>query len=157
VVATTVETAGLPSVFLPSGLYAIPESDTMWLMGWSRPEDPEGFDFTPAGRDRFEEVLWPELVEHLPAFDQLRVTRSWAGLYDVNVLDGNAILGEWPTIRGLYAVSGFSGHGLQQAPAVGRFLAESILGMPHEIDLTRLGPQRCLDGVPLYEHAGRLI
>jgi glycine/D-amino acid oxidase-like deaminating enzyme len=157
VVATTVDTAGLPSVFLPSGVYAIPESGTTWLMAWSRPEDPEGFDFTPASRDRFEELIWPALVEHLPAFDQLRVERSWAGLYDVNVLDGNAILGEWPTISGLHVASGFSGHGLQQSPAVGRYLAETILDLPHVLDLSRFGPQRCIDGEPLYEHAGRLI
>ena len=157
VVATTVDTRGMPSVFLPSGVYAIPESDTTWLIAWSRPEDPVGFDFTPASRDRFEEVIWPALFEHLPSFDELRVQRSWAGLYDVNTLDGNAIVGEWPTISGLYVASGFSGHGLQQAPAVGRYLSESILRLPHELDLSRFGPQRCIDGAPLYEHAGRLI
>ena len=157
VVATTVDTRSMPSVFLPSGVYAIPEFDTTWLIGWSRPEDPVGFDFTPASRDRFEEVIWPALIEHLPSFDELRVQRSWAGLYDVNTLDGNAIVGEWPTVSGLYVASGFSGHGLQQAPAIGRYLSESILGFPYELDLSRFGPQRCIDGAPLYEHAGRLI
>jgi FAD-dependent oxidoreductase domain-containing protein 1 len=102
-------------------------------------------------------VIWPELIAHLPAFDELRVERSWAGLYDVNTLDGNAIVGEWPTITGLFVASGFSGHGFQQGPAVGRYLAESILDLPKELDLTRFGPQRCIDGAPLYEHSGRLI
>ena len=157
VVSTTVPTSGMPSVFLPSGVYALPESDRTWLIAWSRPEDPVGFDFTPAGQDRFTDLIWPELVAHLPAFDQLHVERSWAGLYDVNTLDGNAILGEWPTREGLFVASGFSGHGFQQAPAVGRYLAESILGQPHALDLSRLGAQRCIDGVPLHEHAGRLI
>jgi glycine/D-amino acid oxidase-like deaminating enzyme len=157
VVSTTVPTAGLPSVFLPSGLYAIPEGETTWLMGWSQPTDPVGFEFRPAGQDRFTDLMWPELVSHLPSFDSLRVDRSWAGLYDVNTLDGNAIIGEWPLIDGLYLASGFSGHGFQQGPAVGRYLAESILGRPHEIDLSRLGPQRILDDTPLFEHAGRLI
>ena len=78
-------------------------------------------------------------------------------IYDVNTLDGNAIVGEWPTVSGLYVASGFSGHGLQQAPAIGRYLSESILGLPYELDLSRFGPQRCIDGAPLYEHAGRLI
>ncbi len=157
VVSTTVPTAGLPSVFLPSGLYAIPESETTWLMGWSQPSDPVGFEFRPAGQDRFMDLMWPELVTYLPAFDSLRVERAWAGLYDVNTFDGNAIIGEWPTVRGLYLASGFSGHGFQQGPAVGRFLAEAILGIPHQLDLGRLGPQRILDGTPLFEHAGRLI
>jgi len=157
VVSTTVATDGLPSVFLPSGLYAIPESDTTWLMGWSQPDDPVGFDFRPAGQHRFTDMMWPELVGKLPAFDRLRVQRSWAGLYDVNTLDGNAIIGEWPLIRGLYLASGFSGHGFQQSPAVGRYLAELILERPNELDLSRLGPQRILDDEPLFEHAGRLI
>ena len=157
VVSTTVSTKGLPSVFLPSGLYAIPESDTTWLMGWSQPNDPVGFDFRPASQTRFTDLMWPELVAHLPAFDSLRVERSWAGLYDVNTLDGNGIVGEWPLIRGLYLASGFSGHGFQQGPAVGRCLAESILGRAHELDLSRLGPQRILDEDPLFEHSGRLI
>ena len=157
VVSTTVSTQGLPSVFLPSGLYAIPEGETTWLMGWSQPNDPIGFEFRPAGHDRFMDLMWPELVSYLPAFDSLRIDRSWAGLYDVNTLDGNAILGEWPLIHGLYLASGFSGHGFQQAPAVGRFLAESILGQPRELDLSRLGPQRILENEPLFEHAGRLI
>jgi FAD-dependent oxidoreductase domain-containing protein 1 len=157
VVSTTVPTAGLPSVFLPSGLYAIPEGETTWLMGWSQPTDPVGFEFRPAGHDRFVDLMWPELVSYLPAFDSLRVERSWAGLYDVNTFDGNAIIGEWPDVRGLYLASGFSGHGFQQGPAVGRYLAEAILGIPHQLDLRRLGPQRILDGTPLFEHAGRLI
>jgi glycine/D-amino acid oxidase-like deaminating enzyme len=101
--------------------------------------------------------MWPELVAHLPAFDSLRVERSWAGLYDVNTLDGNAIIGEWPLIRGLYLASGFSGHGFQQGPAVGRYLAELIMQRPNSLDLSRLGPERILENNPLYEHAGRLI
>jgi glycine/D-amino acid oxidase-like deaminating enzyme len=157
VVSTTVSATGIPSVFLPSGVYALPESEETWLIAWSRPEDPVGFDFTPAGRQRFTDLIWPELYRHLPAFESLQVDTSWAGLYDVNTLDGNAILGEWPRIRGLYLATGFSGHGFQQSPAVGRYLSELILGTPHALDLGRLGPERVLDGRPLREHSGRLI
>lgn len=157
VVSTPFQSEGLPSVFLPGGIYAISESDNIWLMGWSRPEDPEGFDFVPGSRQRFEDLIWPHLVAHLPAFERLQVERSWAGLYAVNTLDGNAILGEWPTTYGLFLATGFSGHGLQQAPAVGRYLAELILEAPHELDLWRLGGQRILDKEPLHEHAGRII
>lgn len=157
VVGSTVATAGLPSWFLPSGAYALPEGARTWAMAWSRDTDPIGFDFTPAGHERFEDVVWPELVEHVPAFDALRVESSWAGLYDVNTLDGNAIVGEWPGIAGLHVAVGFSGHGFQQAPAVGRYLAEEIRGASHALDLWRFGPQRVIDGVPLLEHAGRII
>ncbi len=157
VVSTTVETAGMPSLFLPSGVYALPESDRTWVMAWSRPEDPVGFDFTPAGRRRFNDVIWPELLRNVPVFDSLEVRTSWAGLYDVNTLDGNAIIGEWPTIGGLLLATGFSGHGFQQCPAVGRHLAERILGQSPTLDLARLGGERILANEPLYEHEGRLI
>lgn len=157
VVSTTVPTTGMPSVFLPSGVYALPESDQTWLIAWSRPEDPVGYDFTPAGRQRFTDLIWPELHRHLPVFDSLDVESSWAGLYAVNTLDGNAIVGPWPAIDGLYLATGFSGHGFQQGPALGRYLSELILGLDPAIDLSRLGAQRIIDNQPLHEHAGRLI
>jgi len=102
-------------------------------------------------------VIWPELVENLPAFDRLEVVRSWAGLYAQNTLDANAIVGEWPEMAGLYLAAGFSGHGFQQCHAVGRYLAELITGTEPFMDLSRLGPQRIIDGVALHEHAGRII
>ena len=157
VVTTTVPTDGLPSVFLPSGVYALPENDRTWLIAWSRPEDPVGYDFTPAGHQRFTDLIWPEIYAHLPAFDSRRVETSWAGLYAVNTLDGNAILGAWPHIAGLYLATGFSGHGFQQAPAVGRYLSELVLGLDHKLDLRRLGPERVIQNRPLHEHQGRLI
>jgi glycine/D-amino acid oxidase-like deaminating enzyme len=157
VVSTTVETDGMPSLFLPSGVYALPESDRTWVMAWSRPEDPVGYDFSPAGRRRFTDVIWPELYRNIPVFDSLEVQSSWAGLYDVNTLDSNAIIGKWPTLDGLILATGFSGHGFQQSPAVGRYLAERILDLPPVLDLSRLGPERVLEGRPLHEHAGRLI
>ena len=146
----------LPSVFLPSGLYVLPENDGTFLIAWSQPDDPIGFDFT-VRRSKFYDLIWPELVERFPAFDRLEVTGGWAGLYAVNTLDGNAILGEWPMLRGLHICTGFSGHGFQQCHAVGRYLAELILERDHALDLSRLGPQRIIDGTPLYEHEGRLI
>jgi len=157
VVSTTVPTEAMPSVFLPSGVYALPENDQTWLIAWSRPEDPIGYDFRPAGQQRFTDLIWPELYAHLPAFDSMRVETSWAGLYAVNILDGNAILGEWPGIKGLYLATGFSGHGFQQCPAVGRYLSERILELPLTLDLTRLGPERVVENRPLHEHIGRII
>lgn len=157
VVSTTVPTADLPSVFLPTGVYALPEADRTWVVAWSRPDDPVGYDFRPAGRQRFTDLIWPELYAHLTAFDSLEVESSWAGLYAVNTLDGNAILGEWPMIEGLHLATGFSGHGFQQAPAVGRYLSELILGLEPVLDLSRLGPRRVIENRPLPEHAARLI
>ena len=157
VVSTTVPTSGMPSVFLPSGVYALPEADRTWLIAWSREEDPVGYDFTPAGRQRFTDLIWPELYRCLPAFDRLEVESAWAGLYAVNTLDGNAILGEWPGIEGLHLATGFSGHGFQQAPAVGRYLSELILDLEPTLDLSRLGCGRVIANQPLHEDARRLI
>jgi glycine/D-amino acid oxidase-like deaminating enzyme len=97
------------------------------------------------------EILWPELAEFVPAFDRLKLVRGWAGLYAVNTLDGNAIVGEWPEIKGLFLANGFSGHGLQQAPAVGRYLSELILERPLSLDLSIFSPTRILTNKPLSE------
>ncbi len=157
VVASHLEWEGdLPSVFVPSGVYVLPEKDGTFLIAWSQPDDPVGFDFT-VRRSGFYDMIWPELVDHFPAFDQLEIVESWAGLYAANTLDGNTILGRWPEVRGLHICTGFSGHGFQQCHAVGRCLAELILQRHHALDLSRLGTQRIIEGEPLYEHARRLI
>jgi FAD-dependent oxidoreductase domain-containing protein 1 len=140
----------LPLTVLPSGLYFRTEGDGLILLGKSMTEDPVGFNFT-WDEERFIEILWPELAEFVPAWDRLRILRGWAGLYDVNTLDGNAILGEWPEIKGLYLATGFSGHGLQQGPAVGRYLSELLLGVRPSLDLSIFGPQRILENRPLVE------
>jgi glycine/D-amino acid oxidase-like deaminating enzyme len=140
----------LPLTVLPSGLYFRTETGDQILLGKSMTADPVGFDFT-WDEKRFLEVLWPELAEFVPAFDTLKLLRGWAGLYAVNTLDGNAILGEWPDIKGLYLANGFSGHGLQQAPAVGRYLTELIVGIQPTLDLSIFSPQRILANRPLSE------
>jgi glycine/D-amino acid oxidase-like deaminating enzyme len=140
----------LPLTILPSGLYFRTETGGLILLGKSLAEDPVGFDFSWDDK-RFREVLWPELADFVPAFDTLKLVRGWAGLYAVNTLDGNAILGEWPEVKGFYLANGFSGHGLQQAPAVGRFLAELILDRPLSLDLSIFKPERILENRPLSE------
>jgi glycine/D-amino acid oxidase-like deaminating enzyme len=95
--------------------------------------------------------LWLELATFVPSFDRLKLVRGWGGLYAVNTLDGNAIVGQWPSVKGLYLANGFSGHGLQQAPAVGRYLTELILGRPHVLDLSIFDPQRIMEKRPLTE------
>ena len=89
--------------------------------------------------------------------DRLRIERGWAGLYEVNTLDGNAILGEWPELKGLYLANGFSGHGFQQCHAVGRHLSELILGRQPSLDLARFGPGRILTNTPVFESRRKII
>lgn len=140
----------LPLTILPSGFYFRTETGGMVLLGKSMQDDPVGFDFT-WDQHRFLDVLWLELAEFVPAFERLKLVRGWAGLYAVNTLDGNAILGEWPELKGFYLANGFSGHGLQQGPAVGRYLSELIVGDTPTLDLSIFNPQRILEGKPLAE------
>ena len=70
----------------------------------------------------------------------------------MNELDGNAILGPAVGVANLYLANGFSGHGLQQSPAVGRGLAEQIVhGGYRTLDLADLGHERIVAGRPLTE------
>jgi len=140
----------LPLTILPSGLYFRTETGGLILLGKSMHEDPVGFDFSWDDK-RFMEILWPELAEFVPAFDTLKLLRGWAGLYAVNTLDGNAILGEWPELKGFFLVNGFSGHGLQQAPAAGRYVSERILNVVPTLDLSNFRPERIFEGKPLSE------
>jgi glycine/D-amino acid oxidase-like deaminating enzyme len=152
VLDTAVKPEGpLPLTVLPSGLYFRTETGGLILLSKSMAEDPVGFDFSWNDK-RFMEVLWPELAAFVPAFDTLKLIRGWAGLYAVNTLDGNAILGEWPEIKGFYLANGFSGHGLQQAPAVGRYMSELILDLPPKLDLSNFFADRILAKHPLSEN-----
>lgn len=147
----------LPVLFLPSGLYCIHESEGTFTVGKSLPTDYVGYDEFNWERKNFEDVIWPELVEYIPSFDRLKTTRGWAGLYEVNTLDGNAILGEWPELKGFYLANGFSGHGFQQCHAVGRYIAELILRKTPSLDLSIFSPQRILENNPVLESRRKLI
>jgi glycine/D-amino acid oxidase-like deaminating enzyme len=140
----------LPLTVLPSGMYFRTETGGLILLGKSMHEDPVGFSFSWDDK-RFYEILWPELAEFVPEFESLRLIRGWAGLYAMNTLDENAILGEWPELDGLFLANGFSGHGLQQAPAVGRYISELITGQPHALDLSIFTPARILENRKLSE------
>ncbi|HEX7385757.1 MAG TPA: FAD-binding oxidoreductase [Castellaniella sp.] len=143
---------GCPMVFDPTGAYFRPEG-TGFIMGIAPPEDqdPESFDFD-VQYSLFEEILWPTLAARVPAFEALRSGRSWAGHYDMNLVDHNVIVGLHPAIDNLFFANGFSGHGMQQSPAVGRALSELIVhGAFKTLDLSRLGWRRILDNDPIIE------
>ena len=140
----------LPLTVLPSGLYFRSETCGKIILGKSLKSDQDGINFS-WDRQRFIDLLWPELAEFIPSFDSLKLVRGWAGLYAVNTFDGNAILGEWPELKGLYLANGFSGHGMQQAPAVGRYISELITGKTPELDLSTFSPKRLLEDRPLTE------
>ncbi len=141
-----------PLVIDPSGLYFRPEGEG-YLCGIAPPdhEDPECQDFD-VPLQWFEERLWPALAHRVPGFEAARLRSAWAGHYDVNLLDHNAIIGPHPALPNLLFANGFSGHGVQQAPAVGRALAEWVVhGAYCTLDLAALGWQRVLQNQPLRE------
>ncbi len=141
-----------PLVIDTSGVWFRPEG-RQFITGISPPEDqdPETFELE-VDHAQFDEVVWPALARRVPAFEALKVTGSWAGHYEYNTFDQNGIVGPHPQIGNLYLANGFSGHGLQQSPAVGRALSEWIVyGACRTIDLSPLSVQRILENRPLIE------
>ena len=79
---------------------------------------------------------------------------SWVGHYAFNTLDQNAIIGPHPDVPNFIFVNGFSGHGFQQSPAMGRGAAELVAhGEFRELDLSPLGYERIMRGEPFLERA----
>ncbi|XP_010783486.1 FAD-dependent oxidoreductase domain-containing protein 1, partial [Notothenia coriiceps] len=100
----------------------------------------------------FEEKIWPHLASRVPALEKLKVTSAWAGFYDYNTFDQNGIIGLHPQINNMFFATGFSGHGLQHSPAVGRAVAELIMqGNFTSIDLSNLGFRRIIQQEPMLE------
>jgi glycine/D-amino acid oxidase-like deaminating enzyme len=143
---------GCPLLIDPSGIWLRPEG-TGFIAGYAPPEDADPDD-APLDPDHaaFEDHVWPTLAERIPAFEALRLRSTWAGYYEMNAFDHNAIVGRHPACDNLYFANGFSGHGLQQCPAIGRGLAELILtGRWQTLNLEPLAFQRLLDNRPLLE------
>lgn len=141
--------ADMPLLVDPSGIYVRPEG-SVYLTGGAEPEegdgpaDPKDFD---VDWPLFEEVIWPVLATRIPAFEAIKPTRAWAGHYDYNTLDQNAVIGAHPQVGNFLFANGFSGHGLQQAPAVGKALAELIVhGGYRTVDCSAFGYERVAEG-----------
>jgi glycine/D-amino acid oxidase-like deaminating enzyme len=149
-VETTTSFDGYPFIKDPRGLAVRPEGAglTAALVDFS---SPAGWDLS-IDKSWFEDVVWPALVERVPTADQLRLQSTWSGHYDQNRLDGNMILDRWGQLDNYFFATGFSGHGLMHAPAVGRALTELILqGSFQTLDLERMGLTRVLSRDPYRE------
>jgi len=125
-----------PKLFFGTGPSITPETGGSFLVTRRKDDDQYGFNFK-VDYNFFPEIVWPEIAKRVPLLDTLKLVREWSGLYCVCLHDLNDILGAHPDVDGLYLAVGFSGHGLQQAPAVGKGLSELIrLGRYETLDLT---------------------
>jgi FAD-dependent oxidoreductase domain-containing protein 1 len=144
--------APCPLVIDPSGVWFRPEGRG-FICGVSPPAQADPDDL-PLEVDHalFDTVIWPALAARVPAFEALRVGSSWAGYYEYNTFDQNGIVGTHPAVPNLVFANGFSGHGIQQSPAVGRGVAELVVhGTYRTLDLGALAYARVLEGRPLRE------
>ena len=144
----------MPLLVDPSGIYVRPEGRA-YITGGAEPRDTDGpadpSDFAPDWH-LFEDIIWPVLATRVPAFEALKQTSAWAGHYDYNTLDQNAVIGPHPEVGNFIFANGFSGHGLQQAPAVGKALAELIVrGKYRTVDCAAFGYERIARNQPFRE------
>jgi len=147
VVACRTPLPGMPLMVDPSGVWVRPEGE-MYICGVSPPAnaDPRATDFE-VDYPLFDDVVWPALAHRVPAMEALKLQRAWAGHYDYNTLDQNAVIGRHPEVSNFIFANGFSGHGLQQSPATGRAVAELITHQKFvSLDLSLFGYERIAEG-----------
>lgn len=143
---------GCPLLIDTSGIWLRPEG-AGFICGFA-PDADQDPDFAPLEPEyaAFEDRIWPTLAERIPGFEALRMQGAWAGYYEMNTFDHNALVGPHATCDNLVFANGFSGHGLQQCPAVGRGLAEWMLtGRYQSLDLSPLSVDRIAQNRPLLE------
>jgi FAD-dependent oxidoreductase domain-containing protein 1 len=139
-----------PLLIDPSGFWIRPEG-WGYIAGIAPRVDPDDAPLEP-DYEAFDSVLWPALAQRIPAFEAARLERAWAGYYEMNLFDHNGIVGFHPRIGNLLMLNGFSGHGIQQAPVVGRGVAELIChGRFVTLDLSDLAYGRIAENRPLRE------
>lgn len=142
-----------PLVIDPTGIWFRKEGE-FFLCGRSPGEGEPDPDEPPleVTEDMFHDYVWPVLAERVPAFEAVRIASSWAGYYELNLLDHNGIVGRHPTVPNVVFAAGFSGHGMQHSPATGRGVAELIAdGEYTTLDLSPLGWARVIEGRPMCE------
>jgi FAD-dependent oxidoreductase domain-containing protein 1 len=147
--------AQAPLLIDPSGLWFRPEGahagEGQFICGGTPLDDSDDQPLDPEA-DLFENVLWPALAHRVPGFESLRPQRAWAGYYEMNRFDHNGLVGAFDACPNLLLACGFSGHGLQHSPGIGRGVAELIVhGRYRSIDLAALTPNRIAAGQPFRE------
>ena len=129
--------------------------------GWYFRQEVDGFllsgplDQTPSFNLNTDYKAMVEAAENamyrVPDLEKALIARGWAGLYEISP-DHHAILGKVPGIEGLILANGFSGHGFQHSPAVGKVIAELIVeGRAATIDIAPLSIERFKKGQRIFE------
>lgn len=135
------------TVDLSSGAYLHPETDHGVIGGNDR-DVAEGSD-TAVDWDLLPSLL-DALVHRWPGLDSARVTSAWAGLREMTP-DDHALVGPVADLDGLWVATGFSGHGVMQAPAIGQAVAELLVEGHSDIDISPLRPERFAQGEAIVE------
>ena len=144
----------LPLTIDPSGVHM--RSEGRYYLAGCPPDDdaPVAYDDFNQDHSIWQEKVWPILAARVPKFEAIKLINSWAGHYDYNTFDQNAIIGPHHEVENFLFANGFSGHGLQQSMAIGRGLAEFITyGAYRSIDLSPFAYKRIAEGNPLVEKA----
>ena len=143
----------VPLTIMPEGAHFRREQNH-YMCGTS-PDDDLAIDYDDweIRHDEFEDKIWPLVAKYVPAFDQIAKVTSWGGQYAWNTLDHNLIIGPAPDVPNFIFANGFSGHGLQQSPAVGRAVTELVTyGEFRTIDMAALSYERIAKNQPLFEN-----
>ena len=144
----------LPLTIDPSGVHM--RTDGVYYLAGCPPDDDAAVDYNDfePDHDIWESKVWPVIAHRIPQFEAIRLTNFWVGHYAFNKLDQNAILGPHTQVENFIFVNGFSGHGLQQSPAMGRGISELITyGEYRSLDLTPFNYQRIERNEPFNEKA----
>ena len=144
----------LPLTIDPSGVHM--RTDGQYYLCGCPPDIDPAVDFDDFYLDHsiWENKIWPAVANRIPQFEAIKVTNSWVGHYAFNTLDQNAIIGRHDEVENFMMVNGFSGHGFQQSPAMGRGMSELIAyGEYRSLDLSPLGFDRIRRGEPFVEKA----
>ena len=145
----------LPLTIDPSGFHVRENGGGTYQAGGHGAYDPAvDFDDFAMDNELWENTVWPILFNRIPQFDSLKLISQWAGHYAMNTVDQNAIVGPHNIIENFFFLNGFSGHGTQQAPAMGRATAELLIYDTFKtIDMSAFKYERLLSGDKVIEEA----
>jgi FAD-dependent oxidoreductase domain-containing protein 1 len=136
--------------FASRGIYARPYRGQFMAVTSPAVEDDPDTDNLEVDLGLFEEIIRPALARRVHGFERIELVDAWAGHYEINTFDQNAIIGRHPQLTNLVFACGLSGHGVMHAPSIGRGIAELLTtGSYQTLDLTPFRFERIAENAPL--------